>query len=112
MTRFPRTSGQSTGAPPAGLGQTMKPRQLIMMGLGSAIGAGLFLGSGAGVQAAGPAVLVSYLIAGTLVIIVMGALGEMAAAHPSSGAFSTYAEKALGPMAGATIGWLWWGPPG
>jgi amino acid transporter, AAT family len=109
MTRFPRTSGQSTDTHPAGLGQSMKPRQLIMMGLGSAIGAGLFLGSGAGVQAAGPAVLVSYLIAGTLVIIVMGALGEMAAAHPSSGAFSTYAEKALGPTAGATIGWLWWG---
>ena len=40
----------------------MKPRQLTMMGLGSAIGAGLFLGSGAGIQAAGPAVLISYLV--------------------------------------------------
>ncbi len=97
-----------TGPAPAGLGHAMKQRQLIMMGLGSAIGAGLFLGSGAGIQAAGPAVLVSYLLAGTLVIIVMWALGEMAAANPSSGAFSTYAEKALGRTAGATIGWLWW----
>jgi AAT family amino acid transporter len=34
------------------LGHALKPRQLIMMGLGSAIGAGLFLGSGVGVQAA------------------------------------------------------------
>jgi amino acid permease len=42
-----------------GLGRALKPRQLTMMGLGSAIGAGLFLGSGAGIQAAGPAVLVS-----------------------------------------------------
>lgn len=90
------------------LGHTMKTRQLTMMGLGSAIGAGLFLGSGAGIQAAGPAVLVSYLVAGTLIILVMWALGEMAAAHPTSGAFSVYAEKALGKTAGATVGWLWW----
>jgi AAT family amino acid transporter len=79
-----------------------------MMGLGSAIGAGLFLGSGAGVQAAGPAVLISYLVAGTLIILVMWALGEMAAANPNSGAFSVYAEKAMGRTAGATVGWLWW----
>jgi AAT family amino acid transporter len=90
------------------LGHTMKPRQLTMMGLGSAIGAGLFLGSGAGVQAAGPAVLISYLVAGTLIILVMWALGEMAAAHPNSGAFSVYAQKAMGHTAGATVGWLWW----
>ncbi len=79
-----------------------------MMGLGSAIGAGLFLGSGVGVQAAGPAVLISYLVAGALVIIVMNALGEMAAAKPTSGAFSVYAADAMGPTAGATVGWLWW----
>jgi len=79
-----------------------------MMGLGSAIGAGLFLGSGVGVQLAGPAVLLSYLVAGALVIIVMNALGEMAANKPTSGAFSVYAADALGPTAGATVGWLWW----
>ena len=94
--------------PETHLGHTMKPRQLTMMGLGSAIGAGLFLGSGAGVQAAGPAVLVSYLVAGTLIILVMWALGEMAAANPTSGAFSVYAERALGKTAGATVRWQWW----
>jgi AAT family amino acid transporter len=93
---------------PATLGHALKPRQLIMMGLGSAIGAGLFLGSGVGVHAAGPAVLISYLVAGALVIIVMNALGEMAAANPTSGAFSVYAADALGATAGATVGWLWW----
>lgn len=94
--------------PTTSLGHSMKPRQLTMMGLGSAIGAGLFLGSGAGIQAAGPAVLISYLVAGTLIILVMWALGEMAAANPNSGAFSVYAEKAMGRTAGATVGWLWW----
>ncbi|WP_448851954.1 amino acid permease [Corynebacterium sp. 335C] len=79
-----------------------------MMGLGSAIGAGLFLGTGVGIQAAGPGVLVSYVIAGVIVVLVMQMLGEMAAARPSSGAFSTYAEMAFGPWAGFVLGWLYW----
>ena len=102
---LPATSATTAAAP---LDHAMKPRQLIMMGLGSAIGAGLFLGSGVGVQTAGPAVLLSYLIAGALVIIVMHALGEMGAANPCSGAFSVYAAQAMGPTAGAAVGWLWW----
>ncbi|OOW86528.1 amino acid transporter [Xanthomonas campestris pv. vitiswoodrowii] len=106
---LPTDSVAETAAPatPA-LRHALKPRQLMMMGLGTAIGAGLFLGSGVGIHAAGPAVLISYLIAGALVIIVMNALGEMAAAKPASGAFSVYAADAMGPTAGATVGWLWW----
>ena len=102
------TATLPTAVPAPSLGHSMKPRQLTMMGLGSAIGAGLFLGSGAGIQAAGPAVLISYLVAGTLIILVMWALGEMAAANPNSGAFSVYTQKAMGKTAGATVGWLWW----
>ena len=86
----------------------MQPRHLVLMSLGSAIGTGLFVGSGAGIAAAGPAVLISFLIAGTMVILIMRMMGEMAAADPSSGAFSVYAEKALGRTAGTTVGWLWW----
>src|SRR5919112_474601 len=67
------TKSIAAPAPTSGLGHSLKPRQLTMMGLGSAIGAGLFLGSGAGVQAAGPAVLISYLVAGTLIIVVIAA---------------------------------------
>lgn len=100
--------GDIDHADQAQLRHALKPRQLTMMALGSAIGAGLFLGSGIGVQTAGPAVLVSYLVAGLLVVIVMHALGEMAAARPASGAFSVYAADAMGATAGATVGWLWW----
>lgn len=107
MTQDPAPSRPPEPAA-ANLGHALKARQLIMMGLGSAIGAGLFLGSGEGIQKAGPAVLLSYLIAGTLVVIVMRALGEMAATRTTSGAFSVYAAEAMGPTAGATLGWLWW----
>ncbi|WP_448061081.1 amino acid permease [Cellulomonas hominis] len=90
------------------LGTGLRVRHLTMMGLGSAIGAGLFLGTGAGIRVAGPAVLVSYLLAGLLVVLVMRMLAEMAAAIPSSGSFSTYAEVGIGRWAGFLMGWLYW----
>jgi aromatic amino acid permease len=90
------------------LRQGLRPRHLTMMGLGSAIGAGLFLGSGVGIATAGPAVLVSYALAGLLVVLVMRMLAEMASAMPASGSFSVYAEAALGRWAGFTLGWLYW----
>lgn len=52
--------------------------------------------------------LISYLVAGTLIILVMWALGEMSVANPDSGAFSVYTAKAYRPVTGATVGWLWW----
>ncbi|WP_370375363.1 amino acid permease [Isoptericola sp. b515] len=79
-----------------------------MMGLGSAIGAGLFLGSGEAIATAGPAVLISYAIAGAIVVAVMRMLAEMASALPASGSFSVYAEVALGRWAGFLLGWLYW----
>ena len=95
-------------SPEGDLKVAMKPRHLVMMSLGSAIGAGLFVGSGEGIATAGPAVLLSYVISGAIVLAVMRMLGEMVAKDPNPGAFSYYADKALGPAAGFAIGWLWW----
>lgn len=91
-----------------GLGNGLKTRHLTMMGLGSAIGAGLFLGTGVGIRAAGPAILIAYIIAGAIVVLVMQMLGELAAARPSSGSFATYSRQAYGHWAGFTLGWLYW----
>lgn len=90
------------------LGKGLKTRHLTMMGLGSAIGAGLFLGTGVGIQAAGPAVILGYIFAGLVVVLLMQMLGELAAARPNSGSFSVYAEQAFGHWAGFSIGWLYW----
>ncbi|MEU6392726.1 amino acid permease [Streptomyces sp. NPDC046939] len=86
----------------------LKQRHLTMLGLGGVIGAGLFVGSGAGIAVAGPGIVVSYLIAGALAMCVMRMLGEMSAAMPASGAFSVHAERALGRWAGFSVGWLYW----
>ncbi|MDK8794807.1 amino acid permease [Corynebacterium sp. MSK044] len=90
------------------LARGLKTRHLTMMGLGSAIGAGLFLGTGVGIAAAGPAVLLAYIVAGFITVCFMQMLAEMVAARPSSGTFSIYAEQAFGRWAGFAIGWLYW----
>lgn len=90
------------------LAHGLKQRHLTMLGLGGVIGAGLFVGSGAGIAVAGPAIVVSYLIAGALAMLVMRMLGEMSAAMPASGSFSVHAERALGRWAGFSVGWLYW----
>nr|WP_106967268.1 amino acid permease [Streptomyces sp. Tu 6176] len=86
----------------------LKQRHLSMIALGGVIGAGLFVGSGAGIAAAGPSIVVAYAVSGVLVMLVMRMLGEMSAAYPSSGSFSTHAERAFGPWAGFTAGWSYW----
>ncbi|MFD3870760.1 amino acid permease [Streptomyces sp. NPDC058623] len=90
------------------LSHSLKQRHLTMLGLGGVIGAGLFVGSGAGIGIAGPAIILSYLLAGVLAMLVMRMLGEMSAAMPASGSFSVYAQKALGRWAGFSAGWLYW----
>ncbi|MFC7330934.1 amino acid permease [Marinactinospora rubrisoli] len=81
---------------------------MTMIAIGGSVGAGLFVGSGAVINAAGPAAVVSYLVAGALVLCTLRALGEMVVARPAAGAFSDYARLALGPRAGFCIGWLYW----
>ncbi len=98
----------TTVEPPPQLHGTMRPRHLTMLAMGGVIGSGLFVGSGAGIAAAGPGIVVSFVAAGALTMVVMLMLAEMAAAFPSSGSFSAHAERAFGPWAGFTIGWLYW----
>lgn len=90
------------------LAQNLKPRHVRMLSIAGVIGAGLFVGSGHAISEAGPAVLIAYAAAGTLVVLIMRMLAEMAVSLPDSGSFSTYADKALGRWAGFTIGWLYW----
>ncbi|WP_327356459.1 amino acid permease [Streptomyces sp. NBC_01304] len=90
------------------LSHGLKQRHLSMIALGGVIGAGLFVGSGAGIAAAGPSIIVAYVLSGALVMLVMRMLGEMSAAHPASGSFSVHAERAMGPWAGFTVGWVFW----
>ncbi|PEZ01500.1 GABA permease [Bacillus sp. AFS018417] len=90
------------------LQKQLKSRHVTMISLGGIIGAGLFVGSGAVIHETGPGAILSYAIAGLLIVLLMRMLGEMAVVNPDSGSFSTYARQAIGPWAGYTIGWLYW----
>ena len=87
---------------------------MTMIALGGVIGAGLFVGSGVVIKAAGPAAIVSFVITGLLVVLVMRMLGEMAVALPTVGSFYEYARlawrdrPAVGELAGFVTGWMYW----
>ena len=92
----------------AGLQRNLTPAQLAMIGLGSAIGTGLFLGSAIAVKLAGPAVILSFIAGGCIALPMMWALAEMAAVHPAAGSFGLYAEMYLHPWAGFAIRLTYW----
>lgn len=99
----------TTAAPSeGGLQHSLQKRHLTMIAIGGVIGAGLFVGSGATIQAAGPAAFLTYAITGVLIVLVMRMLGEMAVANPSTGSFADYSRRALGDWAGFSVGWLYW----
>jgi L-asparagine transporter-like permease len=92
----------------AGLHRNLGRSQAVMIGLGGAIGTGLFLGSGLAIGYAGPAVLLSFAIAGFAAVVMVFSLAEMAAMHPAAGSLGTYAEMYLNPWAGMVVRYTYW----
>ena len=82
--------------------------QLSMIAIGGAIGTGLFLGSSLAVHLAGPGVIFSYLIGACIALLLMGALSEMAVAHPTAGSFGVYGELYVNRWAGFVIRYTYW----
>ncbi|MYS79250.1 amino acid permease [Streptomyces sp. SID5474] len=81
---------------------------MAMLGLGSALGTGLFLGAGGAISLVGPGVLISYAIGALIAVTVAFALGEMVSALPVQGSFGTIAARYLGSLAGFAVRWIYW----
>jgi gamma-aminobutyrate permease len=94
--------------PEAALGRTLRSRHVTMITVGGIIGAGLFVGSSTAISTIGPAAIVSYALAGLVILFMMRMLSELAAAHPGTGSFTEFARLGLGDWAGFTCGWLYW----
>lgn len=91
-----------------GLSRTLGHRTMLMLGLGSALGTGLFFGSGAAIGIAGPAVVVSYAIGAMLIAIIGLSMAEMVTARPEPGSFGAAAARYLGEWAGYVSRWCYW----
>jgi L-asparagine transporter-like permease len=91
-----------------GLKKELSARQMAMVAVGGSIGTGLLLGSGAAIQVAGPAVVLSYVFSAVIALTVAMALGEMSSVHPAAGSFGVYAELYLNRWAGFVARYGYW----
>ncbi|KHL04060.1 D-alanine/D-serine/glycine permease [Sinomonas humi] len=87
------------------LKRDLKSRHLQMIAIGGAIGTGLFYGSGWAIQTAGPAIILTYLVAAAAIYFVMRAQGEMSVEEPVSGGYISYSSRYFHPFMGFLNGW-------
>jgi L-asparagine transporter-like permease len=83
-----------------GLHHELSAGQMAMVAVGGSIGTGLLLGSANAIGLAGPAVILSYVLAAFINFTVACALGELACAHPAAGSFGVYGDLYLNDWAG------------
>ena len=79
-----------------------------MIVIGSAIGTGLFLGSGLAIQLAGPASILAYIFSAGLALMISWALAEMAVVHPSAGSLGVFAGTYLSSLLGYLVMLSYW----
>jgi len=91
-----------------GLKRELTARQMAMVAVGGSIGTGLLLGSGAAIQVAGPAVVLTFVLSALISWTVAMALGEMSAVHPAAGSFGVYADLYVNRWAGFIARYGYW----
>ncbi|WEK59377.1 MAG: amino acid permease [Candidatus Brevundimonas phytovorans] len=89
----------------AALARTLSWPHLIAMGVGAIVGTGILTLIGIGADKAGPAVLLSFLIAGFVCACAALAYAEMATMIPASGSAYTYSYVVMGEVIAWIIGW-------
>jgi APA family basic amino acid/polyamine antiporter len=87
------------------LHRVLSREQLIFLGVGLIIGAGIFVSTGRAVHTAGPAAVVSFLIAGCVMMAIAIVYSEMAKRFPHSGSAYTYSYAVLGEIFAWILGW-------
>ena len=97
--------GQSSGHGD-GLKRVLGPAQLVMLGVGAIIGTGIFVLTGQAAAAnAGPAIVLSMVVAGLTSVLAALCYSEFAASVPVAGSAYTYAYATLGEFIAWVIGW-------
>lgn len=84
---------------------TLSWPHLIALGIGAIVGTGIYTLTGIGAERAGPAVILSFAIAGVVCACAALAYAEMATLIPTAGGAYTYTYSVLGEVAAWVIGW-------
>lgn len=88
-----------------GLARTLGWPHLIALGVGAIVGTGILTLIGVGADKAGPAVIVSFAVAGLICACAALAYAEMATMIPASGSAYTYSYVVIGEIIAWVVGW-------
>src|ERR1044072_871523 len=94
-----------TGAEEGHLKRAVGALDLTALGIGAVIGTGIFVIIGEGIGIAGPAVILSFVLAAVTCVFSALCYAELASSIPVSGSAYTYAYATLGELAAWIIGW-------
>ncbi|WP_211749239.1 amino acid permease [Paenibacillus sp. Marseille-Q4541] len=94
------------GTTEGSLQKKLKPRHISLMAMGGVIGTGIFKGSAETISLAGPGVVLTYILAGLLLLIVMGAMAEMATVYPNRN-MKDFVREAFGEKVSYIMGWMY-----
>ena len=91
----------------AGMDRALGPIQLVLIGLGCIVGAGVYVMTGAAAaNYAGPAVVISFVVAAVACGFICLCYAELASVLPASGASYSYAYTVLGEVFAWALGWM------
>jgi len=75
--------------------------------ISAVVGAGIFAVTGVVSQVAGPALIISVIVAGIIAAFTASSIAQLVRAFPTEGGEYEYAYKTLSPFAGFLSGWMW-----
>ncbi len=103
--------GQDEGMEGAGqeLSRDLGFLEAYTIGVGTMIGAGIFVLPGIVAGNAGPAGMISFLIGGCVSLLTALSMSELATGLPRAGGSYYYVNTALGSFFGSIVGWSMWG---
>ncbi|HRP11799.1 MAG TPA: amino acid permease [Terricaulis sp.] len=87
------------------LKRTLSWPHLVALGVGAIVGAGIYALIGQGAGMAGPGVIISFAVAGSVCACAALCYAELASMMPASGSAYTYTYSSLGELAGWIVGW-------
>lgn len=86
------------------LAKDLGPLATLMIGVGTMIGAGIFVLPGPAAAAAGPAVALSFALGGVISVVTAVSASELGTAMPEAGDGYYYINHSLGPLFGSVAG--------